>query len=120
MNHKLFFLLLGLLFLGCQDDKLGNEDKSKEQPGWTRESRTNFLPGVIRIKLQSGSSEKVRLSSAAGTAQMGISEIDRIAAELGASQIKRVFPPAGKFEARQHAAGLDLCRPHRRRPHCSR
>ncbi|WP_068691608.1 S8 family serine peptidase [Culturomica massiliensis] len=108
MNHKLFFLLLGLLFLGCQDDKLGNEDKSKEQPGWTRESRTNFLPGVIRIKLQSGSSEKVRLSSAAGTAQMGISEIDRIAAELGASQIKRVFPPAGKFEARQHAAGLDL------------
>ena len=66
MNHKLFFLLLGLLFLGCQDDKLGNEDKSKKQPGWTRESRTNFLPGVIRIKLQSGSSEKVRLSSAAG------------------------------------------------------
>ena len=108
MNHKLFLFLLCLLLLGCQDDKLGNENQGREEPSWTRESGANFVPGAIRIKLQSAMSEKVRLSSTPGTAQMGISGIDRIAAGLGASQIRRVFPPAGEFEARQHAAGLDL------------
>ncbi len=108
MNKKVILIVMLFSFLACQDDKLEQKEEEKTQPAWMAETRTNFHEGVIRIKLKPDTDAKVQMTSANGVAQMGISRIDQLAEKLGATKIERVFPPAGKFEARHREAGLHL------------
>ena len=108
MNQKVVFIVMLFSLFACQDDKLEQKEEEKVQPVWMAETRTNFHPGVIRIKLTPDSETQVQVSSANGVAQIGISRIDQLAAKLGATKIERVFPPAGKFEGRHREAGLHL------------
>lgn len=108
MNKKFVLIAMLLSFFACQDDKLEQKEEEKTQPTWMAETRTNFHPGIIRIKLKSDAGMQVQTTSVNGVAQMGISRIDQLAAKLGATKIERVFPPAGKFEERHRAAGLHL------------
>lgn len=107
MKQRIVLIAMLLFFFACQEDKIGQKEE-KTQPDWTEESSANFFQGSIRIKLNSQSASAVQLTSANGIAQMGISGIDDLAAKLGATKIERVFPPAGKFEARSRKHGLHL------------
>lgn len=107
MKQRIVLIAMLLFFFACQEDKIGQKEE-KAQPDWTEESSANFFQGSIRIKLNSQSATAVQLTSANGIAQMGISGIDDLAAKLGATKIERVFPPAGKFEARSRKHGLHL------------
>lgn len=108
MNQKIVLIAMLLFLFSCQEDKLGQKEEEKKQPDWTEESSTNFFQGSIRIKLKSEVASEVQLTSANGIARMGISRIDQLAAKIGATKIERLFPPAGKFEARSRKAGLHL------------
>lgn len=108
MKKRVVFIAMLFSFFACQDDKLEQKEEEKIQPAWMAETRTNFHQGVIRIKLKPDTEAQVQMTSVNGVAQMGITPIDRLAAKLGATKIERVFPPAGKFEARHREAGLHL------------
>ncbi len=108
MKQKVVFIVLLFSFWACQDDRLEQREEEETQPVWMAETRTNFHQGAIRIKLKPETASKVQLTSTQGVAQMGISAIDRFATKIGATRIERVFPPAGKFEARHREAGLHL------------
>lgn len=93
-----------MLLAGC-----GNEPFPEEKPGqaknsWMQENQDNFVPGTIRIKLSPASREKISLSPEG----IRIPALDKLASGWKIRQIRRVFPPAGTFEARHIAAGLDL------------
>lgn len=108
MNKRIVLIAMLFSFFACQDDKLEQKEEEKIQPSWMAETRTNFHPGMVRIKLKPDTEMQVQMSSANGVAQIGISRIDQLAAKLGATKIERLFPPAGKFEARHREAGLHL------------
>lgn len=108
ISKKVAFVVVLFSFFACQDDKLEQKEEEKTQPVWMAETRTNFHPGMIRIRLTPETEASVQVNSAGGVAKTGVSRIDELAEKLGATKIERVFPPAGKFEARQREAGLHL------------
>lgn len=107
MKCRLILILFLLAFFSCQDDKLTNEGKETDPEVIANDSK-NYYKGYVRIKLKEQAGASVQLSSVNGQARMGISKIDEIAAQVGATKIERVFPYAGKFEARSRKAGLHL------------
>lgn len=108
MKSRWILIFLLLSFFSCEDDKLGNKEDEKNTPEEIALKNEHFFKGWVRIKLTPGSGSTVSLSSTNGIIQTGVSEIDGLAAKLGASKIERVFPDAGKFEARSRKAGLHL------------
>ncbi len=72
-------------------------------------------PDVIRVKFRStvlaslkALDNKPMQKSQAGYVKTGIGSIDKLTAAHQVVTMKRVFRPAGKFEARHHQFGLDL------------
>lgn len=108
MNKKIALIVMMFSFFACQDDRLEQKEEENIQPVWMTETRTNFHPGMIRIKLKSDTEARVQMTSANGGAKTGISRIDQLTEKLGVTRIERVFPPAGKFEARHREAELHL------------
>ena len=73
----------------------------------------DFVPGKVRVKIEPGSVEMVAsgLQQAAAKGQQaktGLSSLDKVNAKFAATQMKRVFPHAGKHEARHQKHGLHL------------
>ena len=81
-------------------------------------SVTSFKEGVVRVKLQPEVASLLqRTTLPDGTLQRkakaqyvttGVAQLDRVAQKVKAVRMKRVFPYAGKDEAKHQAAGLDL------------
>jgi len=73
-----------------------------------------MVPGKILVKLRPDASSQVlrnldriaKNNSPAGFAT-GLAQFDRVARTLSAVRMKRVFPYAGRMEAKQHRYGLD-------------
>ncbi len=67
---------------------------------------------VIRVKFASSQSAVLKNTSvslnSAGYSQIGIRTFDQLNAQYNATQMKRVFPYAGKYEAKHIKYGLDL------------
>ncbi|NJO89883.1 MAG: hypothetical protein HC831_13755 [Chloroflexia bacterium] len=67
---------------------------------------------VFRIKFNSSADTKLKTmkiqKSADGIVRTGFESVDRMSEKYGASSIKRVFPYAGKFEAKHQKYGLHL------------
>ena len=76
----------------------------------------NYVQGVVRVKLQREVAEQMIAAklpmSVMGTKQKyvktGVARLDRANQEVRAVSMTRVFPYAGKDEAKHKAAGLDL------------
>lgn len=107
MKFKLFAVFILIFLFSCQDDEFRENDLGKE-PEKVVLNEDAYLKGCIRIRLKASAEPNIQLSSVDGRAQTGIGRLDEIAAQLGASRIERLFPDAGKFEARSRKAGLHL------------
>lgn len=76
----------------------------------------NYVEGVVRVKLQREIADRLVAAklplSVKGTSkkyvQTGVTPLDRVSQKVKAVSMTRVFPYAGKDEAKHKAAGLDL------------
>lgn len=103
MKLKSIIPLLILFLFSCQQEK-----ESLQTPGSQPEKPSDFVPGVLYIKLNSQAESHIQLCNTASATFTGIPDLDSLALRLGATKIRRLFPPAGKFEKRTRAAGLHL------------
>lgn len=106
MNYKLSLLVFLCVLFACQEDKLEPDKQGKDVDSSLNDK--SFRAGWVRIKLNDKSERNMQLSSTNGVAKTGLTEVDQLAMKIGASKIERVFPYAGKFEARTRQAGLHL------------
>ncbi|HAP61694.1 MAG TPA: hypothetical protein DCR93_20065, partial [Cytophagales bacterium] len=86
------------------------------QKGYQLRNDVNYQEGVIRIKFQEHQAAALdalmkgqrTVQSRAGVLETGFAAVDAVNATIGATEMKRVFRPAGKFEARHRQWGLHL------------
>ena len=82
----------------------------------TQSAESNFVEGVVRVKLQREIADRMVAAklplSVKGTnrkyVQTGVTPLDRVNQKVKAVSMTRVFPYAGKNEAKHKAFGLDL------------
>ncbi|MEM1114903.1 MAG: S8 family serine peptidase [Bacteroidota bacterium] len=75
--------------------------------GPTQPGPGQFESGVIQIKLSPATVQQLRIRTSAAGFNTGVAELDQLNARFGASEMRRVFRPAGRHEARHRAWGLD-------------
>ncbi len=110
MQKDLLLGLCGVVFLA--NPTTANAQKLSDASG------PSFKEGVVRVKLQPELATLLQKTSLPdGTVQRkskaqyvttGVAQLDRVAQKVKAVRMKRVFPYAGKDEAKHKAAGLDL------------
>ena len=110
MQKKLLLGLCGVAFFANPTAA----DAQKLSPA----SVSSYKEGVVRVKLQpelatvlektSLPDGSVKRKANAQYVTTGVAQLDRVAQKVKAVSMKRVFPYAGKDEARHKAAGLDL------------
>lgn len=103
MKLKLLIPWLIPLFFSCSQEK-ESLPTSPNPP----DKSTEFVPGVLYVKLKSGTESQIQLCNNSSSAFTGLPDLDSLALRIGATKIRRLFPPAGKFEKRTRAAGLHL------------
>lgn len=107
MNYKLLIILFVLLSIfACQDEKIEdnlNEPKKTEEPI----NEETHLKGWVRIKLKQEPTTEPQLTTR-GVVSAGLSGLDQLTEKLHATQMERVFPYSGKFEARARKMGMHL------------
>jgi len=73
---------------------------------------TDVEPGVVRLKLTESFANRMEASplryTSSQVVQTGVTAFDQVHQRFKASQMKRVFPYAGKFEAKHRKHGLHL------------
>ncbi len=69
-------------------------------------SQETAATGRLRVKFKQGEVPERIIETRSGL-QTGSEPLDRAIAALGVTRMQRVFPPAGRFEARTRRAGLD-------------
>lgn len=69
-----------------------------------------FEPDMIRVKLSGPLADSLKTDDEGRVtlSSSGVKSIDGLASSIGATGMRRTFPPAGKFEARTRKAGLHL------------
>ena len=69
-----------------------------------------FEPDMIRVKLSGPLADSLKTDDEGRVtlSSSGVKSIDELASSIGATGMRRTFPPAGKFEARTREAGLHL------------
>lgn len=108
----LVVLLVGLCSIySCSEEMDFSDEGSIQQQDIERIfTRENVIPGQLIIKLAKEPAEVKVVQGRSGEPQVetGLKTIDDICATIGTSNMKRIFPPAGKFEPRSREAGLHL------------
>lgn len=103
----LLMLVFAMTVASCTKDTLPGEDTPPAvQPGVADEDLA--LQGWIRIKVAESATPLRVGSFTRGEVESGNADIDRIAQELGATEVKRVFSDGGKFAERRRRYGLHL------------
>lgn len=93
----------------CIRNETGLENATVNFHG--REYPSEYFHGnVMHVKLTRAMADSLDLDSLGNisTASTGVRSVDGVISSLGVREMKRMFPYAGKFEARTKAAGLDL------------
>lgn len=104
-RNILLVLFVVFLFAGCDRDTDSSVVPDNEVPGLAEQ---NIVKGRMRIKLKEEPAGEVAVRSVGGETTTGIRALDASISTLGIKEIKRVFPPAGKFEERTRREGLHL------------
>ena len=103
----LLFLMICALTGGCHpDDELQSDPDKREFP--ETEMDMMSVKGRLRIKLSQELANSLDISEDSVGIRTRVSGMDNVLTALGASSMRRTFPPAGRFEARTRAAGLHL------------
>lgn len=102
----LMLFLVVLSAYSCQKEM----DDSLDNPTQQSIDESDIAPGLLIIKLAQEPVEISIIETRSGEThvQTGFHSIDEICANIGASNMKRVFRPSGKFEPRARKAGLHL------------
>lgn len=101
MRLKVFIPFLFLLLSACQKDQPAMQNQTT-QP----EEKKEITPGLLYIKLSPQGELRLQNCDNGTTPETAFPRLDSIVKRLGATSMERLFPPAGKFEARTRAAGL--------------
>lgn len=107
MHYRLLLIIFLCFLFSCSEDKIGSE-REEDSSGKQVVDGKHVLKGCVRIKLKETADQQVKLMNTEGRASIGLTDLDQLALRLGATKIERVFPEAGKFEARSRKAGLHL------------
>ncbi len=111
MTRRLLLLVCAMLCLGS-NVRISAQSTSST----TQSAESNFVEGVVRVKLQREIADRMVAAklplSVKGTnrkyVQTGVTPLDRVNQKVKAVSMTRVFPYAGKNEAKHKAFGLDL------------
>ena len=111
MTRRLLLLVCAVLCLGS-NVRISAQSTSST----TQSAESNFVEGVVRVKLQREIADRMVAAklplSVKGTnrkyVQTGVPPLDRVNQKVKAVSMTRVFPYAGKNEAKHKAFGLDL------------
>ena len=111
MTRRLLLLVCAVLCLGS-NVRISAQSTSST----TQSAESNFVEGVVRVKLQREIADRMVAAklplSIKGTnkkyVQTGVTPLDRVNQKVKAVSMTRVFPYAGKNEAKHKAFGLDL------------
>lgn len=111
MTRRLLLLVCAVLCLGS-NVRISAQSTSSA----TQSAESNFVEGVVRVKLQREIADRMVAAklplSVKGTnrkyVQTGVTPLDRVNQKVKAVSMTRVFPYAGKNEAKHKAFGLDL------------
>ena len=111
MTRKLLLLVCAVLCLGS-NVRISAQSASST----TQSAESNFVEGIVRVKLQREIADRMVAAklplSVKGTnrkyVQTGVTPLDRVNQKVKAVSMTRVFPYAGKNEAKHKAFGLDL------------
>ena len=111
MTRRLLLLVCAVLCLGS-NVRISAQSTSST----TQSAESNFVEGVVRVKLQREIADRMVAAklplSVKGTnrkyVQTGVTPLDRVNQKVKAVSMTRVFPYAGKNEAKHKAFGLDL------------
>ncbi|MDR1755659.1 MAG: S8 family serine peptidase, partial [Culturomica sp.] len=104
---KRFWQLVFIITVGisCTESDWPETAENRDGNEWPE---TTLCEGTLRIKLKPEVRSTIRTVAAAGSSGTGIAAVDEAMAQMGVFKVERTFPPAGKFEKAQQAAGLDL------------
>lgn len=111
MTRRFLLLVCAVLCLGS-NVRISAQSTSST----TQSAESNFVEGVVRVKLQREIADRMIAAklplSVKGTnkkyVQTGVTPLDRVNQKVKAVSMTRVFPYAGKNEAKHKAFGLDL------------
>ena len=106
-RRVLLFLMICVLAGGCHPDDELQSDPDKREFSET-EMDMMSVKGRLRIKLSQELANSLEISVDSVGIRTRVSGMDHVLTALGASSMRRTFPPAGRFEARTRAAGLHL------------
>lgn len=101
-----FMFLLALGLASCAKDEMGVVDTTKPEVPYIMQG--DVVDGWIRIKLSEDAIQPQTGAFTRGEANTGNVDLDRIAQELGATEVRPVFNVGGKYEARHRKYGLHL------------
>lgn len=104
MKKILFCIIIGIIFVSCQDDDILTVDNMNTNEGNTTPA---IIDGMLTIKLRQEMLESINNQDNNLTIPTGNSTLDDYLKSIGAYRLKRVFPYAGKDEDIQMSEGLN-------------
>ena len=104
-RNFLLVLFSAAVLTSCVADEA--EQTLNPQPSAPAVSAGNTVAGRVRIKFREGAVPDHIEVSRSGGVRTGVEQFDARATALGVTRMRRVFPPAGRFETRTRKAGLD-------------
>lgn len=107
--RKLYFLIFLLIsFSACQEEREVLPEPSSGSVDGTEQEEFPVIQGHVRVKLKEDAVERLKVVATRSGVTTAIENLDLANTNLKVYRMERVFPDAGKFEARHRAAGLHL------------
>ncbi|MEG0797019.1 MAG: S8 family serine peptidase [Odoribacter sp.] len=103
MKNYLFLIVFCFLFFSCQQ-----EEEALPGMDTSQAVEKEVQQGHIRVKLTQEAARNLSVTTTSGITTTGNDDLDVMYSKLGVYQMQRTFLPAGKFEERHRAFGLDL------------
>lgn len=94
MKHLLLIALTLFCLASCQDDTLPTSEEQSPVHQTGIDNSTVYVPDVLYVKLTEAAADAPSKTE--------------LTARMGATDMRRVFPPAGKFEERSRSMGMHL------------
>lgn len=110
MNTRIsiYAAALSLLFSACMQEPLGNSDTKAVAEPQAEATDAHIKQGVLRVKFEPSIGDNFSVQSGSEGLRSGHTSIDNYLSSVGAKRMKRVFPHAGKYEARSRKKGMHL------------
>ncbi len=111
-RYILYFIILSLFF-ACEEDKMNmepsaNEDNATKSSNLLTSDAPNIVKGVIKIKLNRNVGDDISFAAKDGIVQSNVTPLNTLLGNIKATEMRRLFPYAGKFEERTRREGLHL------------